>query len=233
MLQILAFLLIGLVPPLGLGMAGTASWTWICLGATAWGAAVVMKVILAGPVSAFFERLTTNKFRQCLGWGLWSAACELGIAAVIFLAAGPFPRIGNALGFGISAGCAEVLFTLALGLASAGKEETQPSAGPDETFVSWSGVIERLLATAGHIASRGLVWTGLQSWPLAPGLALAFATFALVDGVATYGVDSKWDWTDPGTARRFYGFVAAITVLEVVAFIGSLQYLGLLTTSSG
>ncbi len=39
-----------------------------------------------------------------------------------------------------------------------------------------------------------------------------------VDGTAIHGQERKWDWLELRSWRRFYGFVAAVSVLEVCLF---------------
>jgi hypothetical protein len=161
-----------------------------------------------------------------------------------------YPSLGNAVGFGVGAGSVEVIALLVVASIGSGAnpgagrgrgacgrpgppdpcatDSAQPAATPADEFMEWSGIIERFLACVGHLATRIMIWAAVKAWLLTPAVvfpyaAFAFpmATFALVDGVATYGQAVEWDWEDGGTARRFYGFVAAVTVLEAIACIAS------------
>ena len=86
--------------------------------------------------------------------------------------------------------------------------------------------MERMLTSVSHLAARGLVWVGLQGWHLVPALLFALGTFALVDGIATYGHLAGWDWTDERRLRWFYAILALIACLEAVAFAGLAALIG-------
>ncbi|MBL8986294.1 MAG: hypothetical protein JNJ80_08490 [Gemmatimonadetes bacterium] len=232
--QFAAFLLLGLGLPLIVALAGVSSWTWIVLGAGAWGGGVLLKTLLGGPVGAACQALRPRQSFRSVWWGVWSAVCELGVAALVFAVVTPFPTLGEAIGFGVGAGSLEAFYVLYLairatgadGLVDAsGRAVAAAPAGPVDRFQEWSGVLERFLASVGHLASRGLVWAGMQAAVLVPGLAFAVATFAAIDGVAFHGSVAKWDWADPGLSRRFYRFVAVVTGLELIAFLAAAGYL--------
>lgn len=225
MLQFLTLLVLGLGLPLALAFTGLASWSWIGLGAAAWVVAVVVKVFAGGLVWVVSERLLKSNYLKAAVWGMWSGICELGATAIAFGKADVLPGLGDAVGFGVAAGSVEVLYVLLVALTTSGKREMPPPTKSDDTFLAWSGVVERYLTSAMHLATRGLVWVGLHTWRLAPGIVLALAAFALVDGVATYGEAGKWNWGNPRIARRFYAFLAAVTAIAVVAFGASVLLL--------
>ncbi|MAG56044.1 MAG: hypothetical protein CMJ83_07120 [Planctomycetes bacterium] len=215
--QFLAFLALAIGLPLAIALTGLSTWAWVGLGAAAWAVALVIKISAGTVVSVASERFLRRPAMKAAVWGLWSGLAELGVAAILFLTVEPFPALGDTIGFGIGAGSVEVVFVLISAVASSSRgtstEADSPGAGMD-----WSGVIERALTSVGHVSSRGLVWSGVQGWCMAPAVVVALTTFGLVDGVATYGTNAKWDWHDPSVIRRFHRFLALVTVLEAVAF---------------
>ena len=222
-MKFVALLALGLVPPLVLVLGGFSAWQWVLLGAGAWAVAVVVK---AGPGAAIWwamEKVKVSPKTKSGLWGAWSAVCELGVTAVVFVGASTFPSILDAVGFGVGAGGIEALVVLLAGITSsragkAGSDSDNPVV-PPAGFVAWSGVLERALASTGHVASRGLIWVGIQARVLAPAVVVAWATFAVVDGLATYGSEVGWDWEDADRLKWFYAVVAVVTAVEVAAFV--------------
>ncbi len=212
--QLFALVAIAVGVPSALLLAGFVSLKWVLLGAAAWAVAVVVK---AGPGAALWlvlEKAGMPPRPKAAIWGVWSALCELGATAAVFIGSAEAPELIDAVAFGVGAGAVEAMLTVAAAVVA--QDDTTPSP---TGFVAWSGVVERLLASTGHIASRGLVWVGLQGWPLAPAILVGIATFAIVDGIASYGSEAKWDWTDADRLRWFYGLVAAVTAVEVIALV--------------
>jgi hypothetical protein len=85
--------------------------------------------------------------------------------------------------------------------------------------------LERAVALAGHVGSRGLVCiavSGAMLWPA----AFALVSFALTDGLAAYGSLRQWDFFAPRVCSRFYGACILITALELAAFAISSTYIG-------
>ena len=227
MAQLFALVVLAVVLPGALVLEGLLSLKWVLLGAGAWAVAVV---VTAGPGAGLWmllEKARVSPRPKAALWGVWSAICELGAAAVVFTRVAEFPAFVDAIGFGVGAGAVEAAITMCAA-AVARKAAEDPVTG----FMAWSGVLERALASVGHIASRGLVWVGLQAWVLSPALVVAGATFAIVDGIASYGSEAEWDWTDPATLKWFYGVVAVVTAIEVVALAGGLVALGRLGAGS-
>ena len=112
------------------------------------------------------------------------------------------------------------------GLGALQAEGEESASGSGDWVVEWSGIIERTSTYLGHIATRGLVWVGLQSWYFAPAVAMAIGTFGLVDGVAAFGQDAGWNWSDPFVCRRFQAFLIAVAVVETALFVGGVFALG-------
>jgi hypothetical protein len=128
--------------------------------------------------------------RRAVVLGLWSALCELGLVAALVLV---FPVVSGAAAAGVGVGD-----VVGMGVGA--------------------GAAEALIL--GSSASRRLLWVGL----VVPGqwyvIGVAVAFFALVDGVATYGGEAGWRWTEVAVAVRFHGFVAVVTAAECAIFYG-------------
>ena len=219
MVQCLLILLLGLGLPMFLAFSGLASWSWIGLGAAAWIVAVVLKIFPGGLLWVLLERLMKGQRMKAALWGVWSALTELGVAAIAFAGASAFPGLGDAVGFGVGAGSLEALNILRQALGYLVAAQVRSPSKLDGKFLDWIVVVERYLTSGGHLATRGLVWAGLQSLLLVPGMVLAVATFSLVDGIASYGHAVKWNWADPSIRRRWLGFLSVVTIVEAAAFI--------------
>jgi len=207
---ILIFLAIGL--PLGLVFFYDIAWQWIILGAAAWAVALVIKVVLGWAVNAFSQKLFTNEKIKSAIWGAWSAICELGIAAIIFIKTSS--TLANVIGFGVGVGIIEIIYVVSQLIV-----KKPPKSESQKGFMKWSLAIERLLTLIGHVSSRGLIWIGIKSWFLSPFLLIALLLFSIVDGVATYGTASEWNWSDSRLYKRFLGFVAVMGAIELILFL--------------
>lgn len=218
--RLVFFAILALAPPVALVLFGGAQFSWIVKGAVLWAASVLLKVILGIPISLAFSEKRRSSSAFAALWGSWSALCELGVVAVYFLFISRPAFAVDVIGVGLGVGSAEVLFIVRGGwLALLAPSKLLPSEPPGDWFAAWSGVFERASTSVGHAATRGLVWAGLGGWPLAPFAAFGFLTFALVDGIATYGTARGWDWKEPRLARRFNTFLAVIALLEAAAFV--------------
>lgn len=210
-----------LLLPLGLAViAGNEGFLWLAVGAAAWAVSVLIK----GPVTLLFDSAGTKWFPppyKAAAEGFLSALCELGAAALAFAFLLPSGTAWHAAAFGAAAGAVEILWILIPAIRGALVEGSQWPSPSEYTevlqHVQWTFVVERSTTLMGHIGSRGLVWLSLQELPWCA--ILAAATFTAVDGVATYGVLCNWDWHEISRWRRFYGFVTAVGVVEVLAFV--------------
>ncbi|MEK9508844.1 hypothetical protein WI460_11665 [Gemmatimonadota bacterium Y43] len=226
--QAAVLLALSALPPALLVGLGGASWGWMLLRAGAWALAVVIKAVPGAALWWAIERAGVSLRARSAAWGVWSAACELGVSAAVFLTATEFPSLLDMIGFGIGAGSFGALVVAGAAVASARVESPEDSASDpasSDRFLAWSGVIERGLASVGHVASRGLVWVGLQSWLLSPFALAACATFGVVDGVSTYGSEAGWDWHDRRRLKYLYSLVAKVTAVEVVLMAIALHLL--------
>ncbi|MHC4931953.1 MAG: hypothetical protein ACYTGV_07180 [Planctomycetota bacterium] len=221
-MQGVVLLLFAVACPVGLALGGVVEWGWLGLGAAAWAAALFIKAIPGGLIWLANERWIGDRARRAAIWGFWSAFCELGATLVVFLGADPSPDLFGALGFGIGAAAVEVFYVIGAAILAAKDEEGTTEEDP---FVAWSGVMERASTFLGHVATRGLIWVGVQDPKLMPALLIGLVTFSLVDGIAVYGTDAGWNWTEPRFCRRFQLFLAAVTAFELLVFCTSVQAL--------
>jgi hypothetical protein len=208
-----------LVPAAVVAWSGDAS-SYLLAGAVAWALAVALKIYgtkLAGRITD----LRIPALWRAAASGAWSATTELGFALLVFLLfPGPLPLL-NVFAVGLGAASAEILYLAVIG---ASRHRQTPGPPPEwiegakrSYLVQHTFLIERLLASAGHVAARALIYLAASTHILTPGL-LAFAAFAGIDGVAQYGHLREWNWFNPATAAYYYGGVLAAVSVEVFVF---------------
>lgn len=191
-----------------------AAWRWIGIGIASWVLALIGKVGLDAGLgcAGLYDQ---SAMVQGIVGGLNSAIWELGMAAVFLR--GRSLSTPNVLAFGVGIGAFEVLFVIAIGLLSLLGDEGV-AAGDHATMAAELGllffVLERGITLVGHVASRVLVYVALRHRALLP-LAVALATFSIVDGVASYGWAAGWDWEDSATLGILYLFLIAVGAIEV------------------
>ncbi|WP_426754683.1 hypothetical protein [Myxococcus sp. Y35] len=218
-----ATLLLGAGLPLVLVLAGGASWRAAGMGALSWALGLALKLPVAGEITV---RLTPRgPARLAMAQGLASAACELGMAAVLFRYADVSSR--SDVVYAVSAGCIECLFlTLSAILTTSGPPglvALQWAEGARKSlWIRNSMFVERVIAVAGHLGSRGLVGIALLTGAVWPAL-FAVLSFATTDGWAAFGLERRWNWYSLRTFRMFHGGCAAIAALEVALFFVLLQ----------
>lgn len=188
---------------------------WFVLGGITWAVSVGIKIAFSGLLElwALGAHEHFSKKLHALLQGLLSAFTELGAAALVFVYVLSEGGLLHAIAFGAGAGIVEALILLGMALFS---KEEKPTGLP--WYQQWTFVIERFGALLGHIGSRGLVWLSV-SGPFYP-FMLAIIGFTAIDSVATYGVYKKWDWLEPKTWKRFYGFVILVGIIEIILFLG-------------
>jgi hypothetical protein len=133
-------------------------------------------------------------------------ACELGAAGLAFGFVLTDLDTWQIFGFGSGAVTAEAVMVAMMENVHAGGLEGEHVAaqlakmrsGPLwlQAFVPF---VDRCIATADHIACRGLLAAGIASrrtWPL----VVAFGVFAATDGFGQYRLRSKWRFAEPVVA---------------------------------
>jgi len=193
-------------------------WRWMFLGIGSWMLGLMAKnalfYLLDWSGDAYWPHVA-----RAVVVGTLSASCELGAAAVFLRR--PVITLIDAVGFGAAIGSFEVIFTLSLGLLE-GLGENLQWVAPPLGFVNGTFLFERILALAGHTASRVLVFIALQRKQWLPG-AIALLTFSSIDGLAAYGVAAEWNWEDAAISFRFQITEAAIALLEAAAAVWSVR----------
>lgn len=217
-------LLVAITPVAYLILAHRVSVGWFLYGAFAWAIGITIKGIIWSALSWKWrlEHLSPGKAKVvAAGSGLWSGVAELGATAAVFLWLAPPPSLlAQLVAFGVGAGSLEAIYAYFLmenreersrQLEEEVKELEVRSLG---AYPLWGGVVERAFTTVFHVASRLLLYLSLRYTTPLPGL-VALASFTILDGVAHYGIDQKWDWLDPHILGLFHLFCLAVTVVEV------------------
>ena len=219
--------LVGVAPALWVMLArGVSPKLVLGYGAAFFIASVLLKWVL-------FRGVMTTRVHPRLGHvaggvaqGGLSAACELGVAALALGLVFPDLPFWDVFGFGSAAAYTEALIVGLVGRDLHTGAPSEAHVGRElaalERAPSWlaAGVpfVERTIATTDHIACRGLVAAGLasgQTWPL----ALAFATFAITDGLAQYWMTRERSFADPSGALRLYTPMALTAVAAVAGWM--------------
>jgi hypothetical protein len=175
-------------------------------GGIVWAISVAFKGYFYQPFLCSFPQKSLNVWSVSVLSGVYSAAMELGPAALYF--AVKDLSSAEALGFGLGAGSFEAGFLALVMLKSLREPHAEPAG-----WVKYATPIERSIATLGHTGMRGLVYLGVMHrgvvWPLA-----AMCIFGFFDGVANYGKRVGWNWSDSRVLGRYY---SALFLLATVA----------------
>lgn len=210
---VLALVLLGLVPFV---LAG-ATEPWLRRGALSWIVAVAVKFPVSAAVGMGLLLVRANPLAQGIVLGLLSAAAELGVAWFALEQAMWKPELPDVLAFAAAAGSVEALVLLGWGFFSRPDPDAvarwEASAESSWT-VRRQFVVERGLAWFGHLGSRSLLALGWLNGEWWPG-AIALVTFAVTDGLASYGQATGWDWSSAPILRRYYGVTAVIALIEI------------------
>ena len=217
--------LVGLIvlPVAGALVAGGTILT-LAVGSATWLASVAFKARAA----RWLNRAVGEQSMHIIAalQGLLSANAELGFA-YLALVAFKIASVPNALAFGVGAAAAEVVYVLFKGVTAARNEQALlewERGARTSLCVRYSVPIERLVASIGHVSSRGLAFASLKL-PLPGGLwpaAAAIFFFSLTDGAAYYGHLLKWNWSDPKVCRTFHGALAVLAALELSLMVFAL-----------
>jgi hypothetical protein len=228
LLAYIGALFVAIAPVAYLILAYRVSLGWFLYGAFAWAIGLAIKKIVWFALSPMLKGRSGhlspwNAKVVAAGSGLWSGVAELSTTAAVFLWLAPSPSsLVQLVAFGVGAGSLEVLHLYFImhdreersrRLEEEVKELEVRSLG---TYPLWSGVLERAVATVFHVISRLLLYLSLRYTDPLPGL-IALAGFTILDGVAYYGHDQKWDWLNPRVIGLFHAFALAVTLAVVLA----------------
>jgi len=186
----------------------------VVAGAAAWGVAVAVKRAVAAPLR---RRFADRPVAGAAALGALSAATELSASqAWLGRRARPEPDL---LAFGAGAAGAEAVALIVFGAFGETPSEERvmrwAQGARRSRLVHHALFAERLSATIGHIASRSLLALGVRRRrPITAGLPILL--FTVVDGVASYGRQAGWDWSDPAMLRRFHAFLATVDAIEIL-----------------
>ena len=155
--------------------------------------------------------------------GMISAISELGAAFLFFVFVVPDLSFLHLVGFGVAAGSVEAVVLPFIRNPFQGTPLEQHAnnvlsrAGGKQSH-EWLSVLERIMASCTHTATRGLVYVGLITSSILPSF-IALATFAALDGRGYYAHLEKWGFDDIRVIMKFYLYFFTIVVAQVVSFI--------------
>lgn len=220
-------LAVGAAPVLYIYFVHDIRLKYFVLGSGSWGFGVLLKMLFHATVMKRFtkDQLTTQ--RVAILSGFVSGLTELGLAFVFlaFLSELTFWQV-MAFGTGIGAVEAWVVATTPNLLKGTVLEEGVQSlesaiaALPTTQRMLWEGIApigERILALAGHITTRGLVYVTCRTLNFIPAL-LALSIFVVLDGIIGF-----WVLVQPGSDRirrlaQFYFWFTLIAAVSVAVF---------------
>lgn len=203
------------------------SWRAFVYGSGSWGFGCILKMAL---YHGLIRRLPHDE-RCLLGVsalnGLVSGLTELGLALVFFLVLKPL-TLPEVLAFGIGIGAIEAFLVATTGDPLKGTDLAEPARRLEEVVSSQTGLrgivyrqilpcLERLIAAALHVGTRGLVYLSRRSGSPVPFL-VALGVFVLADGVVGYRLLHEGRLTDLGVLRRTYLVLAGLAVFSLGAF---------------
>lgn len=161
--------------------------------------------------------------------GAISAFSELGAALGFFVFVVPELTFVELIGFGVAAGSVEAIILPFLKNPLEGTpleahaEETGKKASENMT-IQWLGVVERVLASLLHTATRGLTYISYSTGNPVP-IVLALVGFASIDGRAYYAHLEKWPFDNPQVLTRLYRFFGVIACSLTLLFVSLYYYL--------
>jgi hypothetical protein len=155
--------------------------------------------------------------------GIISAISELGSAFLFFVFVVPDLTFTQLLGFGVAAGSVEAVVLPFIGNPFQGTPlETHAnnvlSRAAGRHAHEWLSVLERIMASCTHTATRGLVYIGLITSSILP-VFIAVVTFAALDGRGYYAHLEKWAFDDVRVLVKFYLYFFAIVVVQTASFL--------------
>ncbi len=219
-----ASIAVGIVPVLILIAWFGVSRKIIAKGALAYAAgAVGLKLPLYHllVVKVLHKKLSNRSL--AIAQGIVSAVSELGAVLCFYLFVVPELTFAGLVGFGVASGSIEAIILPFMknpleGTPLEGHARETINKIPENSRVEWLGVLERVLASIVHTATRGLVYVSYSTGNPLPA-ALAVLGFASVDGRAYFAHLEKWPFEDPRVLARFYRFLASIALTLALLFL--------------
>jgi|GEM_PF-3833937 len=219
LVQLLPFLVLGIGVPVGLSLTGALDKKWLIMGAATWLLALGIKTIpfFLGFIFPRVHISSGNIYLISAAEGVLSAIAELGLAFAYFIYNRDELSLNGILSFGLGVGFAEVLLIAYLLLEDIETISDGIKKDNARGFVLWRPMLERLLAIAGHVLSRGIlglvILFGYPYWIF----LLPFLSFAFVDGWAGY-ISRKWDLNKLSVLRRINVIHILVVLFEAAVF---------------
>ncbi len=160
--------------------------------------------------------------------GLVSGVAELG-AALPFLALLPSHSFWDIVGFGIGIGAIEAALLATTTDPLKGTALESAAREMDAALTSLTGrrrlvvlhvlpLVERLIAAAIHVGTRGLVYVAYRAFNVLP-LLIALAAFLLADGIIGYKLAYQGRFKELRVLGLAYVALAVIALLTCMAFL--------------
>ena len=191
-------------------------------GALAWAAAVIVKIAVSLFPGA--KRIMAAGKTGAAVWGAFSGLAELGLLGYLMLEGVVSTGAASAAATGIGAASLEIVYVLAEGVITdirhpdPAKYQAWLRGARRSLWVANIIFIERSAATILHVGTRGLLAISIGQILLFP-IMIAMVSFAVVDGLATYGAVRKWNWFNPILCRLFCQFVLLAGALNLTLFV--------------
>ncbi len=215
---------VGVVPVLILVLGFDVSRKIIAKGALAYAAgAVGLKLPLYHLlVTKVLHKKLTN-LPLAVSQGIVSALSELGAAFGFFVFVVPTLSFAELVGFGVAAGSIEAIILPFMKNPLQGtplEEHAEETAArtSEDPGIQWLAVVERVLASLLHIATRGLVYVSCSTGNPFPAV-VAFLGFASIDGRAYYAHLEKWQFENVRVLGRFYCFLGLVAFSMLLLFL--------------
>lgn len=221
---------VGIVPIIILIVWFDVSRKVIGIGALSYvaGAMVIKFMLYDLFVVKFLHKKLSNKW-LAVSQGVVSAFSELSAALCFFLFVVPRLTFAELIGFGLSAGSVEAIILPFMknpfqGTPLEKHAEETINKSSENLAIQWLGVLERVLTSLIHTATRGLVYISKSTGNFIP-IALAVSCFALIDGRAYYAHLQKWRFDNIQVLDKFYSFLGTVTFSLVLFFVSFYYYL--------
>jgi hypothetical protein len=191
------------------------------LGGATWALAVSLKFALAAALRPHRRMRRLGRYERAVVSGLLSGASELGLSAICFLSLLGRLDVKHLIAFGVGASSAEVCLVMSLAFLQKSQPEcvsARASGVSESNLVRFMQPLERFFALSIHVTSRWLVYVALFDQYYFLGV-FAFVCFCAIDGLASFGHASDWNWFDPTVAWTFYGVIASLASIQWVLLI--------------
>lgn len=188
------------------------------IGGVAWLSSLLIKIIYSLIINKYLELNHNKSFYLSITEGCLSATSELGITAIYFCYFLSNLLFIDIVSFGLGVSSAEIFSILIYSIwhQHSELEKKWIKAAQQSILICYMVPIERILTMGLHITSRILIFFSIHDHLFLLGL-FSFVGFSIVDGVASHGHKYNWNWYSPKIALRYYFFISAVVILQLVA----------------